>query len=211
VSFANNDFRSSVIEHLHCERTRGDELTTYMFPRFDDSISLSAATVLRSIIRQSLKPDNVTREVKRQLSRFENSYADIDTIKTLLQHCISRFSTLYIVIDALDEFEKEERNILLRSLSSIISVPDSKAKLFLVGRSSVSTDIRKWFPASQEKSVDCHEVQADIEAYTREAITLRQREQLIPQEQLILHDPALAQEIIKALIDGANGMYVLTP
>jgi hypothetical protein len=181
-----------------------------MFPRFDDSISLSAATVLRSIIRQSLKPDNVTEEVKRQLSRFENSYTDIDTIKTLLQHCISRFSTLYIVIDALDEFEKEERNILLRSLSSIISVPDSKAKLFLVGRSSVSTDIRKWFPASQEKSVDCHEVQADIEVYTRETITLRQREQLIPQEQLILHDPALAQEIIKALIDGANGMYVLT-
>jgi hypothetical protein len=211
MSFADDDFRSSVIECLHCERTRGDELTTFVFPRFDDSISLSAATVLRSIIRQSLKPDDVTGEVERQLSRFETSYADMDTIETLLQHCISRFSTLYIVIDALDEFAKEERNVLLRSLSSIISVPDSKAKLFLVGRSSVSTDVRKWFPASQEKSVDCSEVQADIEAYTRETITLRQGGQLISQEQLILQDPALAEEIIKALIDGANGMSVLTP
>jgi len=205
MSFADDDFRSSVIECLHCERTRTDELTTFVFPRFDDSISLSAATVLRSIIRQSLKPDDVTGEVERQLSRFETSYADIDTVETLLQHCISRFSTLYIVIDALDEFEKEERNVLLRSLLSVISVPDSKAKLFLVGRSSVSTDIRKWFPASQEKSVGGREVQADIEAYTRETITLRQR------EQLILQDPALAQEIIKELIDGANGMCVLTP
>lgn len=193
---------SSVIECLHCERTRADELTAFVFPRFDDSISLSAATVLRSIIRQSLKPDDVTGEVERQLSRFETSNADMDTIETLLQHCISRVSTLYIVIDALDEFEKEERNVLLRSLSSIISVPDSKAKLFLVGRSSVSTDIRKWFPASQEKSADCRKVQADIEAYTRETITLRQG------EQLILQDPALAQEIIKALIDGANGMFL---
>jgi hypothetical protein len=69
----------------------------------------------------------------------------------------------------------------------------------------VSTDIRKWFPASQEKSAGCREVQADIEAYTRETVTLRQV------EQLILQDPALAQEIIKALIDGANGMCVLTP
>ncbi|KAF8867309.1 hypothetical protein BDZ45DRAFT_795029 [Acephala macrosclerotiorum] len=193
---------SSVVECLYCERTRTDELTTFVFPRFDDSISLSATTVLRSIIRQSLKPDDVVGEVEKQLSRLETSYADMDTIETLLRHCISRYSTLYIVIDALDEFEKEERNVLLRSLSSIISVPDSKAKLFLVGRSSVSADIRKWFPATLEKSADCREVQADIEAYTREIITLKQREELISQ------DPALAQEIIKALIDGANGMFL---
>lgn len=118
---------------------------------------------------------------------------------------------LYIVIDALDEFEKEERNILLRSLSSIISVPASKAKLFLVGRSSVLADIRKCFPDSQEKSVDCFEVQADIEKYTRETIALRLGEQLVSQEQLVLHTPALAEEIIKALVDGANGMCVFTP
>ncbi|KAL5312949.1 hypothetical protein ACEPPN_019375 [Leptodophora sp. 'Broadleaf-Isolate-01'] len=214
MSFANEDFRSSVIDCLFCERTRTDELTTFVFPRFDDSISLSAATVLRSIIRQSLKPEDITREVERQLSRFETTYVDMDTIDKLLQYCINKFSSLYIVIDALDEFEKEERNVLLRSLSSIISIPNSKAKLFLVGRSSVSTDIRRWFPASQEKSTDCREVQADIEAYTRETITLRQgkqlipQEQLIPHEQLILQDPALAQEIIEALIDGANGMFL---
>lgn len=176
-----------------------------MFPRFDDSISLSATTVLRSIIRQSLKPDDIIGEVERQLSRLEASYADMDAIETLLQHCISRYSTLYIVIDALDEFEKDERNILLQSLSSIISIPDSKARLFLVGRSSVSADIRKRFPDSQEKSADCHEVQADIETYTRDIITLKQRKQLISQ------DPTLAEEIVKALIDGANGMSVLAP
>lgn len=175
-----------------------------MFPRFDDSISLSSATVLKSIIRQSLNPDDVTGEVERQLSKFDASDADMDTIETLLQLCISRCSTLYIVIDALDEFEKEERKVLLRSLSSIISLPYSKAKLFLVGRSSVSTDIRKWFPASQEKSTDCDKVQADIEAYTQATITLKQEEQPISQ------NPTLAQEIIKALVGGANGMCVLT-
>ncbi|KAH8684390.1 ankyrin repeat-containing domain protein [Tricladium varicosporioides] len=193
---------SSVIEYLHCERTGSNELTTFAFPRFDDSISLSAATILRSIIRQSIKPDDVTGEVERQLSRFKTSDADLGTIQTLLRYCISKHPTLYIVIDALDEFEGEERSILLRSLSSIISVPDSKAKIFLVGRSSILTDTRRWFPASQEKSADCHEVQADIEAYTRETITIKQG------EQLLLQDPALAKEIIKALSDGANGMFL---
>lgn len=204
ISFADDDSRSSVIECLSCERTRTDELITFVFPRFDDSTSLSAATVLRSIIRQSLKPDDVIGEVERQLSRLETSYTNMDLIKILLQHCISSYSTLYIVIDALDEFEKEERNVLLQSLSFAISVPNSKAKLFLVGRSSVLTDIRKRFPTRQEKSADCRQVQADIDIYTRETISLRQEEELIPQ------NSALAQEIIKALIDGADGMCVLT-
>ncbi len=133
------------------------------------------------------------------------------TIEKLLHYCTSRFSTLYIVIDALDEFEKEERNVLLQSLLSIISLPHSKAKLFLVGRSSLLPDIQRLFPGSQQKSANCCEVHADIEAYTRETIALRQGEQFFQQEQLILQDPALAQEIISALINGADGMYVLIP
>ena len=201
--------RSSVVDYLYCER--GDnELPTFFFPRFDESISLSAETVLRSIIRQSLQLDDVTGEIERQLSKFEASDADIDTIQKLLQYCISRFSMLYIVIDASDEFEETERKVLLQSLKSIISLPDSKGKLFLVGRSSISTDIEGCFPDSQRTSADCCEAQPDIKAYIQEIITLRQAEELFQHEKLILQDPALGEEIVEALIDGADGMYVLT-
>jgi hypothetical protein len=180
-------------------------------------VSLDATTILRSIIRQCLRPDDVTGEVERQLSRLKNSEAAMDIIEALLQHCVGRFSKLYIVIDSLDEFDKEQRTILFRILSSVISYPNSNAMLFLVGRSSVSMDIRKWFPDSQERSADRREAQSDIEAYTRETIALRlsSQEQLDPQEhpdpqeQLILQDSALAQEVIDALIDGADGMYVV--
>ncbi|KAJ8057801.1 hypothetical protein OCU04_008663 [Sclerotinia nivalis] len=199
---------SSVIDYLHCERTRTDELITYVFPRFDDSISLRAATVLRSIIRQFLKPDDVTGDVERQLSRFQAFFSDMDIIKILMQHCVSRFSTLYIVIDALDEFEKEERKILLESLSSVISVSNSKIKLFLVSRISVSKDIRRWFPASQETYTDLYKVQADIEIYAREIINAKQGEELMVEERLNLQDPALAQEIVEALVKDADGMFL---
>lgn len=130
----------------------------------------------------------------------------MDSTETLLRQCISRFATLYIVIDSLDEFEKAERNVLLRSLSSIISLPDTKARLFLVGRRSVLTDIRKWFPAFHENSTDSHEVQVDIAAYAQENIVLRQADE---HEPLILQNPDLAQEIIRSLTDGANGMCVI--
>lgn len=70
-------------------------------------------------------------------------------------------------------------------------------------------DVRRWFPTFQEKSADSREAQADIEAYIRETIALRQAQQLSTQERLILQDPSLAQEIIEALMNGADGMYVL--
>ena len=164
-------------------------------------MSFSAATVLKSIIRQSLSPDDITGEIERQLSRLETSYnTETDIIKTLFQYCIRQFPIFYIILDALDEFEKKERNVLFRNFSSLTSLPNSKAKIFLVGRNSVTEDMRKWFPASQQKSTDCREVQADIEAYTRETINPRQR------EQPVLYDLTLTQEIVEALISGTDGM-----
>lgn len=202
-----------MIDYLHSKRKSTDETITYILPRFDDSISLSGATILRSIIRQCLELSDVTGEVETQLRNFNNFDMDMNSIHVLLQYCVQRFSILYIVIDALDELEEGERSILFQHLSSIVSLPNSKAKLFLVGRTSVSTDIGRWFSISQMKSTDCHEVQADIEEYTREAIIARQSgsegEYIILEEQLILQDPALAQEIIQALINGADGMQVL--
>lgn len=38
----------------------------------------------------------------------------METIQTLFQHCTSRFATLYIVIDSLDEFDREERSFIFR-------------------------------------------------------------------------------------------------
>jgi hypothetical protein len=126
--------------------------------------------------------------------------------EALLQYCTSRSATLYIVIDSLDEFENEERNILLRVLSSVISCPDSRAKLFLVGRGSVLATIRHWFLGFHEKSTDCDEVEIDIETYTRENIALRQEEEFPIHERLVLEDPTMAQHIIEVLIKDANGM-----
>lgn len=128
------------------------------------------------------------------------------TVRALFQDCASRFATLFIIIDSLDEFEREERNILLRALSSVISRPDSSVKLFLVGRGSISATIRDFFPGSHEKSTNCGEVGVDIEAYIRENIAQKQEEEIPMDERLILEDPAITEEIIKALIDGADDM-----
>jgi hypothetical protein len=54
-----------MIKYLYCKRTKTDELITFIFPRFDNSISLSAAIILRSIIRQSIEPNDITKEIKR--------------------------------------------------------------------------------------------------------------------------------------------------
>lgn len=130
----------------------------------------------------------------------------METTKTLLQHCIYMLAILHFVTDSLDEFKREERNFLLRVLLSIIARPDSIAKPFLGGQGSILSDIRSGFPNSYQKSTDCGEVQVDIEAYPRGNIALRQQGKYLVGEPLILEDPAMAQEVIKALSNGASGM-----
>ena len=172
--FTNKSIRSSIVEHLYCQRTKTDEIITFVFPHFDDSISLRAETLLRSIIRQSLEFDKmISKEDIKMLRALEISYSSIDTVKTLLYHCSSRFSTFYIIIDALDEFDKDELQILFEGLSHIAtsSTARFKVKLFLVGRDSISRNIRKRFPVSYYKSADCLQVQSDIAAYMKETIT----------------------------------------
>lgn len=134
--------------------------------------------------------------------RLKNSSANLDIVEELLQCCLGRFSKLYIVIDSLDDFEKEHRSVLLKCLSSLTSVPGCKIRLLLVGRSSAFLDIQRWFQSYQEKSADCQEGLPNIESYIRGIIPSLSKE-------LFVEDAALYDELIKALTEGANGMCVL--
>ena len=175
-----------------------------MFPRFDDSVSLRAETILRSIIRQFFEADEIlSEEAERLLGELETPFAGMNIVETLLNHYINRFSMCYIIIDSLDELEQSELNVLFGILSRTI-LDTSKAKLFLVGRDSILKDIREWSSSFHHISVKTAKVQSDIEVYTRETIAAKWG------EERILQSPTLVDKIIKTLKNSADGMYVLT-
>ncbi|RDW73430.1 hypothetical protein BP6252_07337 [Coleophoma cylindrospora] len=192
---------TGVIEHLCSQRKPGEHIT-FLFPRFDDSLSLSADTVLRSIVRQSLELDKrLTKKAESLLTELEMPLAGLDIIETLLNHCLDRLSTCYIIIDSLDEFEQSEFDVLSGLLSRTIS-KHSNVKIFLVGRDSILKNARQWFSRFHHISVKTANVQSDVELYTRETLVSKWGKERVQDS------PALAKEIIEVLSNKANGMFL---
>lgn len=173
---------------------------TYFFPRFDECISLKAETILRSVIRQTLDADNLPKEIESYLK--ENSLSEVENLQILLRKRIAGLKTFYIIIDALDECEKCERDILLDTLSSLIA-SGSNIKLFLASRESISEEIKRerGFPFIQHVSMNCPEAHSDIAIYIKESVDGKRRS-----GDLVVGDENLIEEIICALIQGAQGM-----
>jgi hypothetical protein len=140
--------RANVIDNLFLNRNDNDVCIGFFFCRFDEAISLKAETILRSIIGQSLDVANLPRDIEASLKNIsQNALSGIGELRSLLQKKVSLFQAYYIVIDALDECEKSERDLLLDVLQSVIASSVSKVKLFLASRDSIGGEIKKRFPS----------------------------------------------------------------
>ncbi|KAI9732361.1 MAG: hypothetical protein M1834_001568 [Cirrosporium novae-zelandiae] len=198
---------ANVISHLFLNPPGPEVCIVYFFPRFDEDASLQAETILRSIIRQSLENlDDATfpNDLESCLINITKSpITGIKDLQTLLQKRIAISRTFYIIIDALDECEKSEREIIFSILSSVIASPQSNAKVFLAGRESIDKEIKRWFTSRQHVSMGSPEAHSDIVTYTREVIDER-----LSTEDLVVGDIDLVENIQNALVQGAQGMFL---
>ncbi len=174
----------------------------FFFCRFDEAISLKAEVILKSIIRQSLDATNLPSDIETSLEEISQSpLSGIGELQSFLQKTIASSQAYYIVIDALDECEKSERDLVLDVLQSVIASSVSKVKLFLASRDSTGKEIRKRFPSLQHLSMGSPEALSDIINYTREAIDGR-----LKNGDLVVGNRQLVMEIQDMLIQGAQGM-----
>ncbi|KAK5988793.1 Putative ankyrin repeat protein [Cladobotryum mycophilum] len=197
------EFNGSVIDRLLTEKHSSDVFISFFFVRFDDSQSLNAEFILRSIIRQALNQLSFSEEIEVSLENMQLSLSSgLKELLELLQKIVAAFKAFYIVIDAVDECEKQDRDDLLQGLSSLATI-GSNTKLFLASRDSVSREIQKRFTTFGHLAMNCSSAQADIGTYVEGIV----REKL-QSEELIVEDSGLIEEIKMALTKGADGMLL---
>lgn len=156
-------------------------------------------------------------EGEEQLERALHSSAGTSTDE-LLQILILRIMGLeqcYIVIDGIDEFQKQERTSLFKMLFNIVTQTPN-TRLFLSGRQSLTLELRAAFPSFQCISMDFFSEHSDtkpsdiepsdiepsdIERYVNGII-----DEKINNEELHVGNPDLIVDIKNALRDGADGM-----
>lgn len=139
--------RAKVISHVILRKSSNDTLVGYFFCQFDITTSLKAETILRSVIRQILNDTKIPRNIEDDLQSItQNASLDLVELGTLLHGLLSKQIALskrtYIFIDALEECDKRERNIVFNVPSSAITASQSKLKVFLTGRDGIDDEVK---------------------------------------------------------------------
>ena len=190
-----------MIDKILTEKRGSDVFVSFFFVRFDDHQSLKAEVILKSIIRQALNQSGLSEQMEASLEQaLLDLSSGFEELLKLLQNIVAALTTLYIVIDGLDECEKRERDELLEALSSLTMVT-SNTRFFLASRENVSGEIKRRFPALEHLSMSCPSAQSDIAAYVESAV-----QDKLQSEDLVVGDPSLIEEIKLALTEGADGM-----
>ncbi|KAM0452065.1 hypothetical protein ACHAPV_009689 [Trichoderma viride] len=193
---------ASVIDKLLTEKRGQDVFISFFFVRYDDRQSLNAEVILRSIIRQALNQCGFSEDIAVLLEKIQAGLSSgLEELLELLQRIATVFKVLYIIIDGVDECEKQDRDDVLYALS--LATVTSNTKLFLASRDSISLEIQKSFPTLHRLSMNCSSAHSDIATYVDGIV-----QEKLQSEELIVGDSRLIEDIKLALTEGADGMFL---
>jgi NACHT domain len=194
-------FVSSVVAHLHLTQ-RPSDLISYFFCQPDLTASRTARNILGSIARQLLESyiDRAESDCLTDLYT-ESQRLDAEGVIAFLAPKLGNELSTFVILDGLDECEKEEVDLLSRTLNMLCNSCTKGLKVFCAGRPGVEHQIFKNPGPSYRISLATEKIDSDIKKYIE--ATLYQR---LEDQKLKLGDSTLILRIRDALQEGAQGM-----
>jgi hypothetical protein len=190
------------VKHLYQTCPTRDVRKAYFFCRFNDEASILADTILRSLLRQCLDANSLPKDIESDLvNLLRQTWVDSSALCGILKCAISRYHTVYMIIDGIDECDTSQRSIVLKSLSKLINSSAGIVKLVVASR---NTAVRP-LTASSTRILDINirqkQFQEDVGTFIDETLALR-----IDDHTLHVGDPHVVIEVREALLSGAKGM-----
>jgi len=114
---------------------------------------------------------------------------------------LEKTSRTYVIIDGIDECSDDDREDVLEAIRTISSYPQGIIKLFVSSRAD--TNLRSTFEAGKfvQFPLSAENIGSDINSYIRGTVG-----KMVTEGQLVVSDKDLIDEIISALVDGAQGL-----
>lgn len=187
-----------------------DHALAYFYCNYREETRRDPASVLRALVKQLCLVGQSTELPQAVLLTYEKREAmghgsgplHLDESRDLIVALSAGYSQTTIVIDALDECNRDTRRGLFHILTHIVQ-STTHVRIFLTGRND--GDIQKMLYDFPSHYLDATDNSGDIETYVTSEISRCSDEGLLLDGQI---DPILQSEIIQALKNGANGMYV---
>ena len=197
--------RASVIDGLFCRQFPTGTTRTFFFCQFDNAESLTARTVIGCLIKQLLKHSNISVSVETKLAELlDEGMPEAEDFLPLLTEVLAMFPLHFVVIDAIDECSKAERELILAMLRSAMDLSRTTVKVFIATRPDLDQQVKHAFNYQHHVSINSSGLQCDIRSYVKDVIA-----QKIADGQLVVGNPTLITDIQDALIEGAQGMFVI--
>ena len=195
-------FRANVVSDLYSNSITSHSTISFFFCRFDNTQSLKAEVILRSLIRQSLERHGLDDQLFQDLaSILEYSQVEFESLTSFYKSAIGTKPHL-IVLDGVDECPEQEQVAILRALSALIR-PTLRLKIFVTSRESLHKVIRKELTINHHVSTRNKEAEAAIASYVDLLV-----DHVYSSKELVIGQPSLLSDIKDALRQGAQGMLV---
>jgi hypothetical protein len=190
---------ANVINYVLVEKNRDDHVT-FFFVQYDNSDSLTAETIIRSIIRQSVDVTTLPEQIEHQLRELDRKhFVPLQDWEFLLRQIIKISGIFFIFIDGLDECDVAERRALLDALS-LLATNTLSLRIFITSRDSVFVDLKGRFSHMEHASMNPVNLASDIRIYVKASLEERRQN-----KDLVLEGPLL-NHTTDTLTRHADGM-----
>jgi hypothetical protein len=181
-------------------------LLTYHYCDFKDTRSLDPANIEGTLINGLLEGIDITETISALISHAYKDgelAPDEDEILQILDLVLEcrLDSTIYVVVDGVDEMAEKYRRILFRFLKHFLECKHSRIRMSITSRADISSMISPSRLRSYPVHVTQSQISPDIDVFVTNAVGT-----LIASKDLLIRDPALEEKIIKKLSAGAKGM-----
>ena len=197
--------RSNVINFLSCKVDNKSSVIAFYYCTFSDVVTLQTVSILGTILKQLLLPKSSLLDTLRSelSSAFQSGSGTPDRVELaiLLNQVLKAYSEIYVIIDGVDECEKNVQNDILYAIEDMIELNQCTVKVWISSRED--TDIMNGLRKYPSIHIAETKVTGDIENYVQTAVKSK-----LQSGELFIRDQTLEEEIISTLTTKSQGMYV---
>ncbi|KAI0058420.1 hypothetical protein BV25DRAFT_1234802 [Artomyces pyxidatus] len=196
---------SIVIEAIRSSHLASNTAVAFFYCQYDDPRKSDAGNVLPSLlcnlIEQLPKPGPMLPEVASWDAQSP------ETLSNLMTIIAAEFQTVFLVVDALDECNPEDRRALIATLKKL----SESVKILVTSRDW--EEIRVSLKNTPVISAERNEVREDLMKFIDSKICVEGAEQSEAPEELYspplkVNSQDLRNEIVNTLVEGADGMFL---
>ncbi len=196
---------SNVVDYLASKTDNQTSATAYYYCDFSEKQTLETVSILGTLIKQLMLPKTSLLETTG--AQILRTYSDgirspsREELIDLLCSILAAYSLVYVMLDGLDECERDVQQDILLALNRLAHFGQTTVKVFISSREDAQiANALRGYPFVQMSEAKLRD---DIVQFVEETVKSK-----LYSGELLIRDPALEQEIISTLVTRSQGMYV---